>query len=183
MPKRRASGRSISIETGRLRGVFWRVLTPRWARDPLSGQGAAIHGGRFNEVGVAALYLSLDLPTAIEEYQQDIDFRPGTFCAYQVDVGPIADLTLDSNIRRLRVTKSDLLCDWKQIAFYENDTPPTWKIAKRLRSLCAGVMVPSARVSQSSNLVLWRWNDMRNNRVRSLDPSEELKKLDLLRKT
>ncbi|WP_439546652.1 RES domain-containing protein [Sandarakinorhabdus sp.] len=39
--------------------VFHRYLTPRWSHAPLSGAGAALHGGRFNRPGVPALYLSL----------------------------------------------------------------------------------------------------------------------------
>ena len=37
----------------------YRVHTPKWASMPLSGAGAATHGGRVNRPGVEALYLVL----------------------------------------------------------------------------------------------------------------------------
>jgi len=48
----------------------YRVHTPKWASMPLSGAGAATQGGRANRPGVEALYLALDVQTAIDEYKQ-----------------------------------------------------------------------------------------------------------------
>lgn len=48
----------------------YRMHTPKWASQPTSGQGAAAHGGRANRPGVAALYLSLEYETAIEEFKR-----------------------------------------------------------------------------------------------------------------
>lgn len=48
----------------------YRMHLPRWAVAPTSGAGAAKHGGRVNWPGVAALYLALDIDTAVKEYQQ-----------------------------------------------------------------------------------------------------------------
>lgn len=48
----------------------YRMHTPKWAVTPTSGAGAAAHGGRANRPGVTALYLALDIDTAIKEYQQ-----------------------------------------------------------------------------------------------------------------
>jgi RES domain-containing protein len=45
----------------------YRVHTPKWASMPLSGAGAATQGGRANRPGVEALYLALDVQTAIDE--------------------------------------------------------------------------------------------------------------------
>ena len=47
--------------------VAYRMHVPRWASLPLSGEGAAKHGGRANRPGVAALYLALEAPTALAE--------------------------------------------------------------------------------------------------------------------
>ena len=50
-------------------GKLYRALNPVHARQPLngrtSGRGAALHGGRFNPKGMAALYCSLSVTTAI----------------------------------------------------------------------------------------------------------------------
>ena len=42
--------------------VAYRMHTPRWATQPTSGEGAALHGGRANRIGLAALYLAMDFP-------------------------------------------------------------------------------------------------------------------------
>ena len=69
------------------------MLAPKWAYRPLSGAGAALHGGRFNAPGIEALYVSFDYITAISEYEQDLGIRPGTLCAYDVDVSGVVEIT------------------------------------------------------------------------------------------
>jgi len=51
-------------------GPYFRAIDPKWSHVPLSGNGAAICGGRFNEPGESALYLSSDAGTAIRERQR-----------------------------------------------------------------------------------------------------------------
>lgn len=43
--------------------TLFRMLSPRWAFQPLSGAGAARQGGRFNRPGQQALYLSFSTQT------------------------------------------------------------------------------------------------------------------------
>ena len=47
------------------RGPLYRALNPIYAREPLSGRGAELYGGRFNPKGVPALYSSLTVMTAL----------------------------------------------------------------------------------------------------------------------
>src|SRR5262249_792496 len=54
----------------RFEGLAYRAHDPRWSFRPLSGDGAAVHGGRFNPKGTPALYLALDPMTAIKEAAQ-----------------------------------------------------------------------------------------------------------------
>jgi RES domain-containing protein len=162
-------------QTVRIRCRGWRVLAPRWAHAPLSGTGAARHGGRYNLPGRAALYLSEDLLTAVAEYEQEIGIRPGTFCAYDLDVAGIVDLTDDRVRQQLGVTLDDLLAAWKEIAFVQGGEPPTWALAQRLlMEGCAGARVPSAMLRDGVNLVLWRWNDAPERRVVAHDPQGDL---------
>ncbi len=51
----------------RFEGTAIRLHDPKRASQPLSGQGAAIAGGRFNPRGTPALYLGLNLETALKE--------------------------------------------------------------------------------------------------------------------
>ena len=72
----------------------YRMHTPRWATDPTSGAGAALHGGRANRKGLAALYLSLDSTTAVAEYQQLSKLMPpGPLVSYTVRLESIVDFS------------------------------------------------------------------------------------------
>jgi len=157
-------------------GRYWRILSPRWAHAPLSGEGAARHGGRWNRPGQAALYLSAGIETAFAEYQQEFGVRPGTFAAFGVPGATIADLGDNAVLHDLNIDGADLLSPWKQIAFVEKVVPPTWPIADRLRDEFAGVRVPSAQYVGGFNLVLWRWNTNDAPVVSVHDPQDELRR-------
>jgi RES domain-containing protein len=153
----------------------WRILAPKWAHDPLSGPGAARFGGRFNPKGIPALYFSESIDTAFAEYQQDLLVRPGTFCAYQLDVLGIVDLCNAQVCEWVSIDKATLLSPWKEILLVEKRTPPTWELSLQLLNQgFAGVRVPSAQMKEGVNIVLWRWNDDPSRRVAVLDPKGEL---------
>jgi RES domain-containing protein len=159
----------------RVQGRFWRMLAPKWAHAPLGGAGAAVRGGRWNEPGVAALYMSERFETAVAEYEQDLGIRPGTLCAHAVDMAGIVNLGDAAVCRELAITAADLRCPWKQIAFVAGGRPPSWDIARRLFDLgAAGVSVPSVQPIGGANLVLWRWNDASERKVEALDPLRDL---------
>jgi RES domain-containing protein len=164
-----------SLPTIAIARRYWRMLSPRWSHQPLSGEGAAKHGGRWNAPGVAALYMSEGFETAVAEYEQDLGIRPGTLCAYDVEAGGILDLTDTGTLDTIGVEPSDRFCPWKQIALVEKRRPPTWDLADRLiLEGVAGVRVPSIR-TRGLNLVLWRWNAGAGlPRVIALDPLGDL---------
>jgi RES domain-containing protein len=154
---------------------FWRVLAPRWAHQPLSSEGAARHGGRWNAKGTPALYLSAELTTAVAEYEQDIGIRPGTFCAYDLDVSGIVDLTSADVIATLGLNPAECREPWKSILLMEQRQPPGWRIAETLiEQGASGALVPSVQLAGGTNLVLWRWNDVAGRTVVPLDPETDL---------
>lgn len=66
-----------------LNAVVYRVHQPKWSFAPTSGAGAGAYGGRANRPGVNALYLSLELETALAEYQQlDALLPPGLLVSF-----------------------------------------------------------------------------------------------------
>jgi len=163
----------------RYRGVAYRAHNPRWSWSPLSGDGARLHGGRFNPKGVAALYLSLDWSTAVLEANQGfaLRFPPLTLVSYDVDCDDIADLTSADVRGRLNVTRRDLACAWKLLA--DTGKPvPSWVIAQRLiDARLAGVIVPSFAAGadrHAKNLVLWRWSDAPPHKVTVIDAERRL---------
>lgn len=151
------------------------MLSPRWSHRPLSGEGAAKHGGRYNAPGVPALYMSETFATAVAEYEQDLGIRPGTLCAYEVQAEQIVDLTDPATLRTAGIEPADLAGPWKQIALVEKRRPPTWDLADRLiADGIVGVRVPSVR-ARGANVVLWRWNAGPGSaQVGALDPLGDL---------
>lgn len=162
------------VPTADIKRRCWRMLAPKWAYQPLSGEGAARHGGRFNEPGIEALYISEDYITAISEYEQDLGIRPGTLCAYDINVKEIVDLTNPQVQAICSVTPAVLKSAWKEIWLVQKQRPPTWDLAARLLAAnYAGVRVPSVRHS-GTNIVFWKWNDHPCRQIAVLDPMSDL---------
>lgn len=140
----------IKYDIRPLTGRYWRMLSVHWQSRPFES-GSHLTGGRWNPVGVPALYLSADYNTAIQEMHQDL-LRPGTLVAFDVRASAIGDLR-DAD-RRLAEN------EWRRIYKLEGGTPPSWKLAKRLIADGAeGALVPSVQNRGGLNLVLWRWRD------------------------
>ena len=131
----------------RLTGFVYRAHNPRWAFAPDSGQGAAVADGRFNPVGMPALYAALRFETAWLEAQQAFPFKaqPMTQCGYEVDCADVLDLTDIAALAAHRITAADLACPRKDLST-RGIKRPSWEIAERL-SLAgiAGVIVPASR--------------------------------------
>jgi RES domain-containing protein len=167
----------------RLVGQLYRAHHPRWAFQPISGEGAALHGGRFNPKGVPALYTSRRLETAWLEAQQGFPFKaqPMTICAYEVDCDGVLDLTDSTELDRLGIGAADLGCAWEDLAARKL-VPPSWSLAARLiADGMAGIVVPSFAPGagpRDVNAVFWRWSDSRPHRVRVIDDLARLPKDD-----
>ncbi|MCB6177324.1 RES domain-containing protein [Rhodobacter sp. Har01] len=146
----------------RLQAVVYRALNPVWVADPLSGEGARRHGGRFNPKGMAALYCTLDPVTAIREVSQiGQPLQPTILVSFQADIEPIFDATNPQALQARGLTAASLAAnDWRaQMA--AGGEAPTQTLARTLAAEgYAGLLAPSyARLAppQARNLVLWRW--------------------------
>lgn len=47
--------------------ILWRLSPAAWAKAALDGRGAAVVGGRWNSIGLRAIYASLDPATTVLE--------------------------------------------------------------------------------------------------------------------
>jgi RES domain-containing protein len=165
----------------RFQGTCYRAHDPRWSFKPLSGDGAAIHGGRFNPRGVPALYLALDPIGAVREANQGFAHKtePCVLCAYEVDCDDIVDLRTDEARTAQRVAAQDMAAGWFSF-LAEGDEPPSWRIARRLIGEgAAGMLAPSyapGATLADHNLVLWRWGEKLPHRIAVFDPSGRLPK-------
>jgi RES domain-containing protein len=145
----------------------------------LSGEGASKVGGRFNRKGSPALYLSLDIITAVNECTQGLGQRlqPLTICEYDVDCEPIADLRTDASRADLGVKIDDLRCAWLSLMLAGKE-PPSWAVCDDLkRKGFAGILVPSfvpGSDEGNSNLALWNWGPDLPSRVTIYDPNRRL---------
>lgn len=165
----------------RFEGRCFRGHDPAWSFSPVSGEGAAITGGRFNRKGEPTLYLALDIMTAVSECTQGFSHRlqPLTMCEYDVDCAEVADLR-DEDGRKLHgVELADLACGWLT-CLRDRREAPSWLVADKLRNedFC-GILVPSfvpGAPVVHHNLVLWRWGHDLPHKVTVYDPSGRLPK-------
>lgn len=159
----------------RYRGHVYRGHNPRWQHEPESGQGAALNGGRWNPVGLPALYTSERFETAWLEAQQGFPFKtqPLTLCTYEVDCGPLLDLC-DPAVRACVDINAD---EWIHEAWLEkklNRQPViAWRIAEKLIDEgFAGIRIPSQATGATDrdvNIVFWKWGRERPTQVRVID--------------
>lgn len=168
----------------RFQGRCYRGHDPAWSFTPLSGEGAAITGGRFNRKGEPTLYLSLDIITAVGECTQGFSRRlqPLLMCEYDVDCADIADLRDDAGLNKHGVAWDEIACGWLACQREGRDAP-SWLVVDRLRSGGhSGIIVPSfvpGAAATHNNLVLWRWGSDLPHRVNVYDPSGRLPKNQL----
>lgn len=173
----------MSLPTITFTDLVYRAHHPRWAYDPVSGEGASRHGGRFNRPGTPALYTALRPETAWLEAQQGFAFKaqPMTLCGYDVDCADIVDLTSGDVLKALGVASPDLGCAWEDMAD-RGLTPPSWSLADRLIAEgAAGVIVPSFadRADRDDrNLVFWKWSKVPPHKVSVVDDHGRLPKDD-----
>ena len=146
----------------RYRGPLYRALNPVYARQPLSGAGAARHGGRFNPRGVPALYTALEVIGALREANQAGSLQPTTLVSYEADLSPVFD-SRDADALAAYDMDAQALADpgWRD-AMRDNGEAPTQTLARRLiADGHAGLLVHSFAKGAGAvdlNLVLWHWD-------------------------
>lgn len=162
-------------------GTTYRAHNPEWAWDPMSGEGAALHGGRFNPVGQAALYMSLDPTTAIVEASPlGRPFQPLTLCSYKVTCDRVFDTSDPGELGTEDVVITDADCpDW-QFQALEGRVPSSHGLAlKLIEQGYSGIVVKSFAVGAAPtayNLVLWKWNEDETSTVEVIDENQRLPK-------
>jgi len=159
-----------------LNAVVYRVHQPKWAFAPISGAGACSHGGRANRPGVNALYLSLQLETALAEYQQlDALLPPGLMVSYKLSLDVIVDFR-GGFTSEWDALWQDFYCDWRNMHFNQGIEPPSWVIGDQVLAAGArGILFDSA-LSGGANLVVYTDALTDTNTVTVYDPNKDLPK-------
>jgi len=138
-----------------INAVAYRVHDPKWAYAPTSGTGAGRHGGRANRPGVNAIYLSLELETALAEYQQiDGLLPPASMVSYRVAVDKVVDFS-GGYTAEWDPLWQDFYCDWRKLVFHEDIEPPSWVIGDRVLALGAKGILFNSVITGGVNLVLY----------------------------
>lgn len=165
----------------RWQGICYRAHDPRWAWAPLSGEGAAAKGGRFNPIGVPALYLALTLEGMFLEMGHRFAHRfdPLTICSYAVNVEDLVDLRKDTDRAAAGIDFSDISCAWAY-DLSNGKRPASWRVAEKLiKAGASGILVPSFAIgakADMANLVLWKWGSELPHKVEVHDPDKRLPK-------
>jgi RES domain-containing protein len=124
--------------------VVWRLVPSRRASDPWSGEGARLFGGRWNEVGIPAVYTSahqslaaLEVLVHLGGVYPDASYK---YLSYELE---------DSTIHHL--SSSELSPDWREEPPFSTMVLGS-KWAREKRSFV--LSVPSAVIPEERNFIL-----------------------------
>lgn len=159
-----------------LNTVTYRIHDPKWAYAPTSAAGAGRYGGRANRPGINALYLSLELETALAEYKQiDALLPPALIVSYQIIVNSMVDFgngftaTWDS-------LWQDFFCDWRKMHFNEEIEPPSWVIGDQVLAVGGQGIIFKSVITGGTNLVVYNDTLGAFDSIVTYDPNEALPK-------
>ena len=136
-------------------------MNPVYAREPFSGRGAALYGGRFNPKGVAALYTSLTIIGAIREANQAGTLQPTMIVAYEADFDTIFDTRDEEGLEHFGMNSASLAdAGWRDRMRKEGKAPGQKFAENLIEQGYQGLLVESFAQGTSEtdlNLVLWKW--------------------------
>ena len=154
--------------------ILWRAYVPRWSYLPLSGEGAARFGGRWNPVGVPTIYAARELSTAWAEYNQGFVQHPALIAQLELTGARLADLIDPAVLQAWGLDESVHRSEWR--SDLGNGVVPATHIAyhKLVGAGFHGVIYPSFMSPGGSCVALWRWNVPDAPDLRIVDPDDRL---------
>lgn len=159
-------------------GRLYRALNPIYAREPMSGRGAELYGGRFNPKGMPALYASTSPLTALREANQVGDLQPTTLVSYRAEIESIFDASDAANLAAYGIDQAALADPTWRDQMRDAGEASTQRFARELIGQgYNGLLVPSfakGAVAGDLNLVLWRWGDAAPARLELIDDEQRL---------
>lgn len=159
-------------------GKLFRALNPIYAREPLSGRGAELYGGRFNPKGVPALYCSLSVMAALREANQVGTLQPTTLVCYDAAIERVFDGRDEVALAAEGMNPAALAdAGWRDQMKARGEAA-TQAFARRLiaagyHGLIVRSFAPGA-AADDINLVLWRWGDAAPCRLTLIDDEKRL---------
>ncbi|KQV70194.1 RES domain-containing protein [Rhizobium sp. Root1220] len=160
------------------RGKLYRALNPVYAKEPLSGHGAELYGGRFNPKGVPALYTSLSVMTALREANQIGSLQPTTLVSYDADIERIFDCR-DETALAAHGMQVAALSDttWRDQMKTEGEATTQGFARRLIADGYSGLLVKSfapGAIESDLNLVVWTWGNSAPSRLTLIDDENRL---------
>jgi len=160
------------------RGRLFRALNPIYAREPLSGRGAALYGGRFNAKGIPALYTSLSVMTALREANQVGSLQPTTLVCYEAEIGQVFDTRDSDALVKHGFDPAPLAAPtWREEMKVSGEAKTQSYARRLLAGGYHGLLVRSFAAGAGPddlNLVLWVWGDTAPSRLSLIDDEDRL---------
>lgn len=154
--------------------TLWRAFVPRWAHLPLSGEGAARFGGRWNPVGAPTIYAARELSTAWAEHNQGFVQHPALIAQLELRGAKLADLTDVAALEVSGLDESIHQIEWRATVDADQ-VPPTYTLRdKLLNDGWDGVIYPSFMSRGGTCVALWRWNEAGGPELSIIDPEGRL---------
>jgi len=162
----------------RYQGRLYRALNPIYAREPLSGRGAELHGGRFNPKGVPAIYTALSVMAALREANQVGSLQPTTLVSYDADIERIFD-SRDAGLLAGHGMETAGLADpsWRDQMKLSGEAPTQRFSRELIAAGYHGLLVRSFAAGNSAsdlNLVVWTWGAEPPHRLTLIDDEGRL---------
>lgn len=159
-------------------GPLYRALNPIYARQPLSGRGAELYGGRFNPKGTPALYASLTVMTALREANQAGSFQPTTLVSYDAGIERVFDCRDKTALKAEGMDAASLADSTWRDQMRASGEASTQAFARRLiakgfHAMLVRSFAPGAD-EHDLNLVLWSWSDAAPSRLTLIDDENRL---------
>lgn len=156
--------------------ILWRAYVPRWAHAPMSGDGAAVFGGRWNAVGQPCLYAACELSTAWAEYNQGFVQHPATIVQLRLEGARLADLTDEQTLASFGQSPDIHRTQWRA-DLDEGLMPLTHRLAAALQKEgYDGALYPSFMSPGGTCVALWWWNEPGGPTLSVSDPDNRLPK-------
>ena len=124
----------------------WRVTRKAHAEQPLSGEGARLHGGRWNHAGAAVVYTSQSLSLAVLEYLVNVSVTdlPADLVSIQIE--------FPNKLQRAEIRLRDLPADWR--IFPGSEELKDIGIGWALKASTPVLVVPSVVIPSELNYLI-----------------------------
>lgn len=160
-------------------GKLYRAINPVFAREPMSGRGAELYGGRFNPKGVPTLYLSTSVLTALKEANQVGDLQPTTLVCYHAVIERVFDARDTTALGAAGLDEASLADPTWRDQMKKSGEARTQRFARNLiAERYNGLLVRSfakGAGTDDMNLILWKWSERGPSRLELIDDEERLR--------